>query len=55
MSSKVAVRKMLRRSIRKSGDEIGRKMMEDLLALPLWERTKIAVNFVTKKQVFITK
>jgi len=34
---------------------VNRKLAEDLLSLPFWERFKIAVNLMFKKIIFITK
>jgi hypothetical protein len=55
MSNKTRMIKAVHRKIRKGGNEIGRKLAQDLLALPLRERLKIAVNMIFKKVIFITK
>ncbi len=55
MGNKTRLIKLTHRKIRKGGNEIGRKLAGDLMALPLRERLKVAVNMICKKVIFITK
>jgi len=55
MSNKTRLLKSVNRKIRKERNKIGRKLAEDLLSLPFWERFKIAVNLMFTKIIFITK
>ena len=55
MSNKTRILKSVRRKIRREGNAIGRKLAEDLLSLPLWERIKFSINIIFKKAIFVTK
>jgi hypothetical protein len=50
MSTKIKIRKFMRREVQRTTTKLGKQMMKNTLALPWWKRTRIALIIIFKRE-----